>query len=90
MSTMGLEVSPISPAGLHPCVLVMFALFQQRALVSREVVWIMDGFDNGQDEVDFISFSDSVTLFWTTRTSVVPDIVKESAHSVPLPLDLCA
>ena len=49
MSTMGLEVSPISPAELHPCVLVMFALFQQRALVSREVVWIMDGFDNGQD-----------------------------------------
>jgi len=49
MSTMGLEVSPISPAELHPCVLVMFALFQQRALVSRGVVWIMDGFDNGQD-----------------------------------------
>src|ERR1044072_2185519 len=42
MSTMGLEVSPISPAGLHPCVLVMFALFQQRALVSRRVVWNMD------------------------------------------------
>ena len=56
MSTMGLEVSPISPAGLHPCVLVMFALFQQRALVSRGVVWIIDGFDNGQDQVDFISF----------------------------------
>src|SRR5881398_306004 len=38
MSTMGLEVSPISPARLHPCVLVMFALFQQRALVSRGAV----------------------------------------------------
>ena len=49
MSTMGLEVSPISPAGLHPCVLVMFALFQQRALVSHRVVWSMDGFANGQD-----------------------------------------
>ena len=64
MSTMGLEVLPISLAGLHPCVLVMFALFQQRALVSRRVVWIMDGFNNGQDY-----------LFWITRTPVVSDII---------------
>ena len=29
--------------------LVIFALFQQRALVFRGVVWILDGLDNGQD-----------------------------------------
>ena len=39
----------IGVPGLHPCVLVMFTLFQRKVLVSCEVVWIMDSFNSGQD-----------------------------------------
>jgi hypothetical protein len=83
LSTLGLEVSPISPMGLHPCVLVIFVLFQQRALVSRGVISVMDGFDNGQEK------SDSVILFWITRTPVVSAFWRVHTLFAHSP-DLCA
>ena len=47
MSNLELEVTPATSVGLHPCVLVMVTLFQQRALVSYRVDYSVEGFGSG-------------------------------------------